>query len=189
MNIVIVGHGPSLKGKGLGSEIDNFDLVVRLKAAHTVVGSEDYGSRVDVVCMSTEVLGLGAHIKPQMFWLYPKKGTYDKEAVGDFIGRVGVGCVLPLDLVNAWNERFRSLGGKHPNVSTGMAAIIIAAASLAPETIVLAGFDTLTNPDVPFTRNDDIPRTGTGVIDHDWSAENELLKSVSSSYNVSIGKL
>jgi len=189
MNIIIVGHGPSLKGKQLGKSIDSFDLVVRLKNSGPVIGTEDYGSRVDVVCMSTEVLGIGQFIKPEMFWLYPKRGTYDTEAVGHFMGKTGVAALVPLELCNSWNEKFRGLGATHYNMSTGMAAVVIASAHLRPTNIILAGFDTLLDPEVPFTRNDDIPRTGVGKIDHDWKKEHELLMAVSDTYNVSLGKL
>ena len=53
MKIVIVGHGPSLKGQGLGEYIDSFDKVVRLKGCASVVKTPDYGSLTDAVCAST----------------------------------------------------------------------------------------------------------------------------------------
>jgi hypothetical protein len=160
---------------------------VRLKNSGRVLGTEDYGSRQDVFCMSTEVLGINIG-EAEMVWLYPKKSYYNEESVGKFMGK-GIATLLPLDLVNKWNDRFREMGGTHPNVSTGMAAIITAADHLRPETIVLAGFDTLLDPKIPFTRNDDIPRTGIGTISHDWDKEHELLKILSDHYGFNIGKL
>lgn len=189
MKICIVGHGPSLIGKGLGKQIDSYDLVVRLKAGHSVLGSEDYGSRNDVLCMSTEVCGLGYISKPEVFWLYPKKGDYDRAAIGTFVGGCERPVLLPLGMFNDWNKAFVDRGGKHPNVSTGMAAIMIAGIYMAPETIVLAGFDSLVNPEVPFTRNDSIPRTGTGVINHDWELENVFLKELSEAYGFTVATL
>lgn len=189
MNIIIVGHGPSLIGKKLGSQIDGYDLVVRLKGCSGVLGTEDYGKRADILCMSTEAVNLAFTVNTEGYWLYPKKGRYDTSVIGTFLGDIGRPVLLPLGLMNTWNETFRGMGGKHPNVSTGMAAIIIAAYHMNPSEIILAGFDTLTNPDVPFSRNDAIPRTGVGVIDHDWKKENELLKIVSESLSVRISKL
>lgn len=186
MQVMIVGHGPSLKGAGKGSRIDAFDIVVRLKAC--VLGTEDYGSRIDALCLSTEVLGL-AKQPSGMYWLYPKRGTYDRQAVGEMVGQAIGAVFLPFDLCNRWNDEFRKMGGRHPNVSTGLAAIIIAGHHLSPDQIVLAGFDTLLNPSVEFSRNDEIPRTGAGKIDHDWQTENKLLKIVADTYRFEIAAL
>src|SRR3990167_10317437 len=54
MKICVVGHGPSLKGAKRGTEIDSFDKVVRLKGSACVIRSEDYGSKVDAICASTD---------------------------------------------------------------------------------------------------------------------------------------
>ena len=187
MKICIVGHGPSLVGKELGSTIDSHDLVVRLKGSAGVIGSKDYGNRCDVLCMSTEVTGIGYAFKPEMFWLYPKKGDYDRSVIGTFVGDIGRAVLLPLELCRVWNNNFREMGATHPNVSTGMAAIIIAANYLSPSQITLAGFDTLIDPSVPFSRNDAIPRTGSGEIPHDWKCERMLLDMVAETYKFSIG--
>jgi hypothetical protein len=189
MNIVIVGHGPSLVGRGAGKTIDSSDLVVRLKGSSGVLGTEDYGKRCDVLCMSTEVTGLAYQIKPEIYWLYPKKGFYDVSQIGTFVGDIGRPVLIPLELSKEWNKKFLSIGGKHPNVSTGLAAVFIAGYYLRPSQINLAGFDTLLDPTVPFTRNDQIPRTGVGVIDHDWETENKLLYAIAGEYNFSIGKI
>lgn len=46
--VAIVGSGPSERGRGLGHEIDEHDVVIRINN-HTVKGFEDdYGSRTDV---------------------------------------------------------------------------------------------------------------------------------------------
>ena len=189
MKVIIVGHGPSLVGKGMGSAIDSYDLVVRLKGVNSVMGTDDYGHRCDVLCLSTEVSTLGHTMKPEMFWFYPKKGHYDTCVIGKFAGDVGIPIIVPLELIKGWNKQFLDLGGKHPNVSTGMAAIIIAGHHLRPEKITLAGFDTLVDPKVPFTRNDAIPRTGAGVITHDWETENLLLKQVSEYFGFTVAVL
>lgn len=189
MKICIVGHGPSLVGKSLGSTIDSHDLVVRLKGSAGVLGTEDYGKRCDVLCMSTEVTGIGYAFKPEIFWLYPKNGDYDKSVIGTFIGDMGRPVLLPLEMFRSMNKSFREMGATHPNVSTGMAAIITAAVYLSPSQITLAGFDTLIDPSVPFSRNNAIPRTGVGEITHDWAKERVLLDGLAERYNFSIGVL
>jgi hypothetical protein len=189
MNICIVGHGPSPKGKSLGQKIDSFDVVVRLKACGPLLETEDYGKRVDALCMSTEVTGLIQQVIAGMYWLYPKKGSYERISIFETIAERGAPFMIPQSLSNYWNNRFRELGGKHPNVSTGLAAIFIAAHYYEPKQIVLVGFDSLVDPKVPFSRNDDVPRTGTGEITHDWETENKLLKELSETYKFEIGVL
>ena len=188
MRIVIVGHGPSLMGAGKGKEIDSFNHVVRLKACASLMANHtnDYGIRVDSLCMSTEVTGLVNAVIAGMYWLYPKNGKYREAVVFDAIANRGAPFMIPLFLCNHWNEEFRKIGGRHPNFSTGMAAIIIAAHYYEPEEIRLGGFDTLLDPNKEFTRHPDVPRTGTGVIGHDWETENKLLGLVEKSYNTQI---
>lgn len=189
MNIAIIGHGPSMKGQGNGDYIDSFDCVVRMKNCAKTLGTPDYGNRIDALCLSTEVLGLVDHVNAGMFWLYPKTGRYDEAVTFDVVARKGAPFMIPLDLMNFWNNKFREMGANHPGVSTGMASIIIAAHYHEPSQITLGGFDTLLDPTKPFTRNDDIPRTGAGVINHDWEMENDLLKVVSDTYKFTVASL
>jgi hypothetical protein len=41
----------------MGMIIDTHQIVVRLKGCRTVLGTDDYGSRVDHLCASTEIMG------------------------------------------------------------------------------------------------------------------------------------
>jgi hypothetical protein len=189
MNIAVIGHGPSLIGGGNGDYIDSFDVVVRMKNCGKTLGTEDYGNKIDALCLSTEVLGLVDKVTAGMFWLYPKNGKYDEAQAFEVIAKKGAPFMIPLDLMNYWNAHFQSMGSKHPCVSTGMASIIIAAHYHEPEKITLGGFDTLLDPSKPFTRNDIIPRTGIGEINHDWKTENDLLKIVADTYKLTIAIL
>ena len=189
MNICIVGHGPSPKGKGLGNQIDSHEIVVRLKNCSPLIGTPDYGSRIDAICMSTEVSAIAEQAQASMFWLYPKNGKYDEVKNFDVIAKKGAPFMIPLDLCNFWNDEFRKLNPFHNNVSTGLASIFIAAHYYEPKQITLVGFDTLVDPSVPFSRNDFAPRTGVGEIKHDWENENKLLKQISDTYQFQIGVL
>lgn len=189
MQICVVGHGPSLKGKLMGMQIDAHHVVVRLKGCRPVLGTEDYGNRADHLCASTEIMGTFFNVQAGSFWGYPKKGTYDYDKAVKVIMDLGAPVMIPLKLCNHWNQIFRDMGGKHPNVSTGTAAIIIAAHYYEPKTITLAGFDTLMDPTVEFSRNDDIPRSGSGKIDHDWYTENALLDKLREAYGCEIKSL
>jgi hypothetical protein len=189
MEICIVGHGPSLRGRRLGLQIDLHPIVVRLKGCSPVLGTEDYGFKADHLCASTEIMGTFFDVPAGSFWGYPKKGDYNFDRTVRVIMDLGAPVMIPLKLCNHWNEVFRGMGGRHPNVSTGMAAIIIAAHYYEPTVIRLAGFDTLMDPSLEFTRNDDIPRSGVGKIDHDWETEHKLLDKLREAYHCEIKTL
>lgn len=189
MNICIVGHGPSLKGQSLGERIDSYDIVVRLKGCSKVLGTPDYGGRADHLCASTEIMGTFFDVQAGSFWGYPKNGDYNFDRAVKVIMDLGAPVMIPLKLCNHWNQIFRDMGGKHPNVSTGTASIIIAAHYYEPMSITLAGFDTLLDPTKEFTRNDEIPRSGIGKIDHDWFTEHALLDKLSEGYGCEIKAL
>lgn len=189
MNVCIVGHGPSLILANKGELIDSHDVVVRLKGSTKVLGTQDYGSRVDHLCASTEVMGTFFDVPAGSFWGYPKKGDYAFDSAVRAIMDLGAPVMIPLKLCNHWNEVFRGMGGSHPNVSTGMAAIIIAAHYYEPEVIKLAGFDTLLDPLNGFYRNPEIPRSGVGEILHDWVTEHLLIDKIEEAYNCRIEAL
>ena len=190
MKICIVGHGPSLKGAGLGKQIDSHDKVVRLKGSHTVLWTNDYGSRTDALCASTEIMGVFFKQEAEEYWAYPKNGDYDRRTAIMALEKLQKPIMIPLKFVNHWNTYFRQMGAKHPNVSTGMGAVLIAIHRWRPEKIVLAGFDTLMNPETEFSRHDSIPRSGFGPYpNHDWEKENKLIPILEQTYNLKIEEL
>lgn len=189
ITICVVGHGPSLIDQKKGAAIDEFDLVVRLKGCGPLIRdhAEDYGARVDALCMTTEVPGLVFDVVAGQYWFYPKNGNYDEVRTFDVVAKRGAPFMIPLDLVNHWNRRFREeIGSSFPNISTGVAAAIIAAHYYEPAMIVLAGFDTVLDPQKAFDRHPDVPRTGVGEIRHDWQSENALLHLVAKAYDTQI---
>lgn len=187
MKVCVVGHGPSLKGKKLGRIIDSHDKVVRLKGSSSVHGSEDYGIKCNALCSSTEIMGVFRRQNAEEYWAYPKKGEFSHPVAIKVITEIEKPVMIPLLFSNYWNHRFREMGACHPNVSTGMAAILFSIHRWKPEEIILAGFDTLLNPDIQFDRNPEIPRSGVGDYpNHDWKKENELLTILGHIYKVSI---
>lgn len=190
MRVCVVGHGPSLKGAKKGSDIDSFDKVVRLKGSSSVLRSEDYGEKVDALCASTEIMGTFFKVSAEEYWAYPKNGYFNFLNASNVISRLERPVMIPLEHCNYWNLRFRQMGARHPNVSTGMAAILIAIKRWTPKEVRLAGFDTMLNPSLQFDRNHDIPRSGDGPYpDHDWEKEKLLLTVLSNVYQVSIQPL
>lgn len=180
----VVGHGPGLKDKG--EEIDKH-IVVRLKwGEHLLKYPQDYGTRTDYLCASTEIPQAFKGLELKEYWGYPKKGYYDESRILS----ANLPILVPLNLCNTWNAWFRATGAKHPNVSTGTAAIIIACHKLKPKKVLLAGFDTLMNPEVRFSRNKKVPRSGVGPYpNHDWKKEHDLLDLIRDAYDVEIEAL
>lgn len=190
MKLCVVGHGPSLEGAGLGHLIDHCDAVLRFKKGWKLTQDyqTDYGKRTDYLCASTEVPGtllVPDDIKAQIkaFVGYPKYGFYNEHAVESMQTALERDIVVPINLCNYWNDRFRKLGGTHPNVSVGMAGLIVLAHELRPQEVVLAGMDAILNPAGGFKRIDTVPRTGAGVFpDHDWWIERALLDALATEY-------
>ena len=194
VSVCIVGHGPSLKGSGLGNEIDKH-FVVRLKNCSMLLAEvEDYGKKTDAMCSSTEVLPHLPKVKAREYWGYPKLGTYSPRRVKwlkrhvDSQAKVHV----PLEACNLWNAAFLELGGRHSNLSTGLGAAVIALEIKKPQVLILAGFDNVWAPEttgylstVPTAFNSG----GTKDTGHDWATERKLLPYLAAHYKAEIRNL
>jgi hypothetical protein len=192
-SLVIVGHGPSLKGAGLGKEIDACSFVVRLKNCSMLLAEpHDFGTRRDALCTSTETLYNLPKLKATEYWGYPKHGEYSESRVRQAERQLDAKIQIPLEAVNLWNAAFLELGGQHPNVSTGMGALIIALELKRPETVYLAGFDNVLDPSIEGYRCT-VPSPynagGTQGTGHDWVTEKKLLGYLQPAYNVKIKSL
>ena len=185
---MIVGHGPSLKGAGLGKLIDEC-FVVRLKNCSMLLAEpHDYGTKTDAMCSSTEVLPVIAKIKAKEYWGYPKKGEFSPKRVKWLKRHVEqtAKVIVPLEVCNLWNAFFQEMGGRHPCVSTGMAAAIIALDIKKPEKLLLAGFDKVLDPSLPgyqCTVPTPFNAGGTKDTGHDWEKERELLNYLAAHYS------
>ena len=143
--IVIVGHGPSIVGKGLGPWLDD-QFVVRLKRAEKP-NAKDWGTRTDVICATSHI-----YRQDGMFWWAAKRPQRS-----DALCRV-------------WDEArwlgyfrgFSSLKGP----STGLRAIFCAVEFMVPETIGLAGFDNLLYPE-----EDGWAKWWQPRYSHNWDAD------------------
>lgn len=163
---------------------------MRLKnCSELLKNPEDYGTRTDVMCSSTEVTHHLSKVKASEYWCYPKKGRYDANLIEKLKRQVSGKVLVPLAECNVWNEVFRGMGAKHPNVSTGMAAVIIALELTHPKTLTIAGFDKVLKPSmtgyistVPTSFN----AGGTADTGHDWLAEHQLLKFLAQSFKCEI---
>lgn len=141
------------------------------------------------MCSSTEVTHHLHKVKASEYWCYPKKGRYDAKLIEKLKRQVSGKVLVPLAECEVWNAVFRGMGANHPNVSTGMAAIIIALELTHPKTLWVAGFDKLLNPKtegytstVPTAFN----AGGSKDTGHDWQKELELLRFLSYSFKTEI---
>ena len=191
MKICIVGHGTSISGKSYGTVIDEHDVVVRLKNCSSILGTPDYGSKATVQVASVDTPGIIGSIRAEMYWIYTKAGKFDPATVGEAVGKVQAPVWMPVDLAVHWNKHFVEIGGKHPCVSIGTAAFFMAAHFFQPEQITMAGFDTVMagGGDGQSNRTKAVPRTGTGIIPHDWATERKFLEVVADTYQFNIAVL
>ena len=122
--IVIVGHGPSIVGKGLGPWLDG-QFVVRLKRAEKP-SALDWGTRTDVICATSHI-----YRQDGMFWWAAKS-----QQRGDALCRV-------------WDQyrwmSYFSRFSQRKGPSTGLRAIFCAV-EFGHTEIGLAGFDNLLYP-------------------------------------------
>ena len=186
--ILIVGHGKSIQNAGLGEKIDQYP-VVRMKTFKKFHDEKNYGKRTDYLCSSTEVmLGMLGQAEPIEYWCYPKKGEWSAGTEKKF-KKKAENYIVPLKETEYWNEIFRErsgyggIGSEGRNISTGLAAIIIAAWRLKKD-IILAGFDTLLNPALDYHS---VYNPTTRVAHcHKWCIENAMLPEISEHYGVNL---
>lgn len=187
MQIAVIGHGPSVEGKGMGREIDSHDVVIRLKKGWQLIrkNPEDYGQKLDVLIASTETLGclliedeeIASGV--QEYVGYPKNGWFVEAQAIEIGKKLKSPFIIPLNFFNFWNYRFRQMNPAHPNISLGCAAALFAQEYFEFPIVHLYGFDSIVRPDQDFARITSIPRTGTGAFpDHDWEKEKALLQAI-----------
>lgn len=152
----------------------------------------DYGTKTSALCTSTETLPNLWKVKASEYWGYAKKGHFSTSRLRQVERRLNKKIQVPVDPVRLWNAAFLELGGKHPNVSTGVGALIIALELKKPEVVYLGGFDKVLNPEtkgyrstVPTSWNAD----GQKDTGHDWATEKVLLGYLQTHYNVPIKNL
>lgn len=135
--LVIVGHGPSLLARKLGSWLDQ-QTVVRLKN-NPVPGREYVGTRTDYCCSTHPAF----RIKGPEFWCYPD--NIHKPAIPEAIEKCNnMGEKFMLRICN--RERWDAFYAQYNPTckpSTGFRAICCAVEFLNPPEIGLVGFDRL----------------------------------------------
>lgn len=95
--IIYVGPSPHLRGQGMGSFIDSFDLVIRINQAFEIPESdwEDYGSRTDILmnCLNiNKIKALGNNVdfaRSLKYIVCPMVSMWDIKRAEDFLNLVG----------------------------------------------------------------------------------------------------
>lgn len=192
MNMVIVGHGPSLQGAGKGPVIDSYDAVVRLKRGYKLAQQqpEDYGTRIDYGASTEKTAHRYADLPVKEYWAYdyneptPERLEALREIFGDRLR-------MESEAHQHWLSVFRGLSGENKldHFSTGMGAVITACAAFKPRPLVLAGFDNILGERPPDDYKNVFRPEGHKYPPHDWSAEARLLPMVADHYGVAIWPL
>lgn len=187
---LIVGHGPSLKGKGRGKEIDLL-TVVRFGDGLYWQTPEDYGTRTDYILTIDQNVAdlLNNRVVPKETWVFGRPGVRDEEFILERIKRFNPHICTETD---PWLKRFKEIGAKgycsrrfpdDPHFSQGLAAIIMAAERLHTD-ILLGGFDNLLSGSndgfKSFAAHD-----GFNTF-HDFEAEHKLMREIESHYGVRV---
>jgi hypothetical protein len=160
--LVIVGHGPSVVGKALGSWLDG-QTVVRLKHAERP-NAVDWGTRTDYVCASSP-----------SFWTDKRRPDFpDAECWVLADKAVPKGTWRIAD--RKWLDHYRTFNPSFPKPSTGLKAVFCAMEFLAPSEIGLLGFDRILRPDVPTSKWWHEP--GKYLYGHDAHAEHRCLTTL-----------
>jgi hypothetical protein len=160
--IVIVGHGPSVAGRKLGSWLDT-QTVVRLKHAERP-NAEDWGTRTDFVCASTP-----------SFWTDKKKpGFPDCEYWVLSEKNISRGPWRIAD--PRWIDYYQTFNPSFPKPSTGLKAVFCAMEFENPPEIGLIGFDMVLHPEKPTSKW--FHEQGKYLYSHDARAEHQCLKSL-----------
>jgi hypothetical protein len=130
-----------MKGADLGKKIDEHEHVVRLKNCSELLETpNDYGRKTTIMFSSTEVCWQLHKVVAEEYWCFPKYDVYNTDLIDQLRKNVNGARVRVLtEQSRVWNKLFRDMGGKHPNVSTGMAAIISVCEVLNPRILHLAG--------------------------------------------------
>jgi hypothetical protein len=180
--IVIVGHGHSMTGSGLGEKIDQYPTV-RMKRSKGLMQTypKDYGKRIDYVgATSAAIIGtIQMYPTAKEYLVYPKAKfgqTHfsDKQALK--LSRKDPRVKLFKELHDYWLEIYQDITPLDVRYSTGMGLLITSLDYFKPEIIYLAGFDSILNPETDWssvlaTREYDWENDPP----HDFRSENHLL--------------
>jgi len=170
--LVVVGHGPSIVGRGLGPWLDT-QTVVRLKWAERP-NAEDWGTRTDYVYASHSNFFFDRERlkKPKLnaeYWMLPQQ--FYPELPG-----IRQGSRNWIDYFAKHREASPVQRKTWRKASCGLKAVFCAVEFLQPEEIGLIGFDMILHPEVPTFKWNTPP--GKYSYAHDAETERRALMAL-----------
>jgi len=135
MSVIVVGKGPSLIGKRLGKQIDEFKTIIRLTNGRQ---NKDYGIQADYVLAVSCEAYLIEKVRANNVWLYDTETPWE-DIKGTYIN----------DFIRKWLDMYKEIAKplnqhNHPHVTwfcKGTAAILTVMEVLHPKCICVAGLD------------------------------------------------
>lgn len=171
--IVVIGHGPSIVGKGLGEWIDR-QTVIRLKSA-PMPNPEDWGTRTDYLSTTKPDYWVCSNSIPGERWVFGHKTKgYRRPDVERWLGYFSQFHTGNTGIPAYRQYRHRTPAIRKP--SNGLCAVFCAVEFLNPQQIGLIGFDSILNPTNRFTGK--WHDTKPSMWSHDQLAENAALYSL-----------
>lgn len=162
---IVIGKGPNLEGRNLGSWIDSFNTIIRLSGGIT---DDDYGHECDYLLTTTAQYRLIKEHELEgvkQLWIYKTRGKIRGE------------CPVPMVRLNAEVMSWVKWYGKHYDKSgldtsrtwypsKGTVAVI-AVMCMLNDDVIVAGFDSVFL-DMPDNKR----------VTHDWLCEKMLLRKL-----------
>lgn len=152
--IAVVGHGPSLAGRQLGSEIDRADLVVRMKWHRDLTSRpEIFGSRTDIAASSFTVAKRLPELWPDVtqFIVAHDSRTYSVSAEQEnavlaiFQKNKAFSLWMDKALCLFWDGIYRGLASRddEPHTSSGFHVLMFLGKYFPSSKVRLYGFDSM----------------------------------------------
>lgn len=195
-NIAIIGHGPSTRGRRLGSFIDLCDTVIRMIECDWQ-DAEDYGSKYTVGIYATggsdDYINISKR-KPSLCWwayetLRAMPSTLMEEDTVDIKGFSGKPIRWLRRTVWDWV-------GSNRKFSRGTAAAIAAMSIMEPTTIYLVGFDDVARggmlkgayhpPELQKYLKEHRKTLYRSETDHNWENEGLVIQRAANHYDVEV---
>ena len=192
MKLCIVGHGHSMTFSQLGETIDQYPTL-RMKRSRKLMNAfpRDYGTRIDYIGSTSAVIEETVKLYPEAkeYLVYPKSKLGETHPADKLMRtKTDKRFVFLEDLHQKWLTVYKTITPLNVRYSTGMGMLITALEYLKPETIYLAGFDSILNPENTDWSSTLAVKKYDWVNDppHDFKSEYQLLQRLKNEYATEI---
>ena len=203
MNVIIIGHGPSLVAQPNADYIDSFDYVVRQKMLSTdmMKRPEHFGTKTDAIVGSWNQGPWMNNKYERWVFIDSRFDHLEDSAIRGMEEEYGVRIDKPL--CDQWNVTFRKQRTEpirklpdgmerkscsdnygHRHMSSGLHALLYTCAFLMPDRITLIGYDNVQHGG--FTWSLARGPEWKHYPDHRWDVEQKLVPQISKAFNVPV---